>query len=216
MFNQNASQGQYNNQYNQQYGRQPMSNSQNNMPPYGQQQPPYGQQQQQSQYGQQQSPYGQQPQQSQYGQQQPPYGQQQQQSQYGQQPPYLPPYGQQQPPYGQNQPQYGQQQPPYGQQPPYPGATNSKVQVVSRGNGINDVDYREITNACVEVQDSRVIPMSQKCIDKIKQKIRGEWYVFVCPESEKNYDFYLSFVDKGKYLTFKYNGNEFHVCGINV
>ncbi len=213
MYNQNPPQGQYNNQYNRQqsqgqYGQQqPMTNSQNNMPPYGkQQQPPYGQQQ--SQYGrQQQPPYGQQ--QSQYGQQQqPPYGQQQ--SQYGQQ---QPPYGQQ-PHYGQ---QPGQQQPLYGQQQqPVPAANDSKVQVISRGNGINDIDYREITNACVEVQDSRAFPMSQKCIDKIKQKIRGEWYVFVCPESDTNYDFYLSFVDKGKYLTFKYNGNEFHVCGISV
>ena len=205
MSNQNSFQGQYNNQYNQQYGQQPMSNSQNNMLPYGQQQPPYGQQQQPSQYGQQQQPpYGKQP----------PYDQQR------------PPYGQQQPSYGQNQSQFSQQQPtnqsalgqqpPFGQQPPYPGAINSKVKLVSRGNGINDVDYREITNACVEVQDSRAIPMSQKCIDKIKNKIGGEWYVFVCPESETNYDFYLSFVDKGKYLTFKYNKNEFHVCAINV
>ena len=183
MYNQNPPQGQYNNQYNRQqsqgqYGQQqPMTNSQNNMPPYGkQQQPPYGQQQ--SQYGQQQPPYGQQP-------------------HYGQQP-------------GQQQPLYGQQQ------QPVPAANDSKVQVISRGNGINDIDYREITNACVEVQDSRAFPMSQKCIDKIKQKIRGEWYVFVCPESDTNYDFYLSFVDKGKYLTFKYNGNEFHVCGISV
>ena len=177
MYNQNPPQGQYNNQYNRQQSQgqynqqQPITNSQNNMPLYGQQQPPYGQQQ--------------------------------------------PPYGQQQPPYG-KQPPYGQQQPPYGQQQPYPGTNDSKVQVISRGNGINDMDYREITNSCVEVQDSRAFPMSQRCIDKIKQKIRGEWYVFVCPESDTNYDFYLSFVDKGKYLTFKYNGNEFHVCGINV
>ncbi len=156
--------------------------------------------------------YNQNPPQGQYNNQ---YNRQQSQGQYNQQQPItnsqnnMPLYGQQEPP-------YGQQQPPYGQQQPYPGTNNSKVQVISRGNGINDMDYREITNSCVEVQDSRAFPMSQRCIDKIKQKIRGEWYVFVCPESDTNYDFYLSFVDKGKYLTFKYNGNEFHVCGINV
>ena len=132
-----------------------------------------------------------------------------QNSQYGQQPgPYnqQPPYGQQQPPYGQ-QPPYNQQQPSYG--------SNSKVQVISRGNGINEKEFQDITNACIEVQDSRVIPMSTKCINKIKEKVRGEWYVFVCPESEKNYDFYLSFVDRGKYITFRYGSNEFHVCGIS-
>ena len=224
MFNQNPPQGQYNQYgqpqgqsmsqsqgiYNQQppqnaqgqYGQQPMAGSHDNLgkqPPYGQQQPPYGQQQ---------SPYGQQPP---YGQQQPPYGQQQ--PPYGQQ---QPPYGQQQPPYGQQQPPYGQQQPPYGQQPPYPGGNNSRVQVISRGNGINEKEFQDITNACIEVQDKQVMPMSNMCIKKIKEKVRGEWYVFVCPEKETNFDFYLSFVDGGKYLTFKYGLNEFHVCGISV
>ena len=238
MFNQNPPQNQYSQYgppqgqpmsqspgiYNQQppqnsqgpYGQPPMAGSKDNLgkqapygqqPPYGQQQPPYGQQQ--PPYGQQQPPYGQQ--QPPYGQQQPPYGQQQ--PPYGQQ---QPPYGQQQPPYGQQQPPYGQQQPPYGQQPPYPGANNSKVQVISRGNGINEKEFQDITAACIEVQDKHILPMSNMCIKKIKEKVRGEWYVFVCPEKETNFDFYLSFVDGGKYLTFKYGKNEFHVCGISV
>jgi hypothetical protein len=231
MFNQNQAKGQ-----NSQYGQQPMTSSYNQQqpgpysqqPPYGQQQPPYGQQQppygqQQPPYGQQQPPYGQQ--QPPYGQQQPPYGQQQppygqQQPPYGQQqPPYgqqsqQPPYGQQQPPYGQQQPPYGQQQPPYGQQQP-PFGSNPKIQVISRGNGISEKEFQDITNACIEVQDSRAVPMANKCIQKIKQKVRGEWYVFVCPESEKNFDFFLSFVDGGKFVTFKYGPNEFHVCGIS-
>ena len=219
MYNQNPPPNQYS-QYGQQQSmtssqgiysqQQPMANSQGNFnqqqPPYGQQQPPqYGEQ---SQYGQQQQPpqYGQQ---SQYGQQQPPqYGQQ---SQYGQ--PQQPPYGQpQQPPYGQpQQPPYGQpQQPPYGQSP------NQKIEVKSRGNGINDKEYNDITASCMEVQDKNIIPMSSMCIKKIKEKINGEWYVFVCPEKETNYDFYLSYVEGGKYLTFKYGDNEFHVCSITV
>ena len=207
MFNQNQSQGQFN-QYGPPQG-QPLNQSQGNpqQPPYGQQQPPYGQQQ--PPYGQQQPPYGQQ--QPPYGQQQPPYGQQQ--APYGQQ---QAPYGQQQPPYGQQQPPYGQQQPPYGQQPPYPGGNNSRVQVISRGNGINEKEYQDITAACIEVQDKHVMPMSNMCIKKIKEKVRGEWYVFVCPEKETNFDFYLSFVQGGKFLTFKYGLNEFHVCGISV
>ena len=68
----------------------------------------------------------------------------------------------------------------------------------------------------MEVQDKHVMPMSNMCIKKIKEKVRGEWYVFVCPEKETNFDFYLSFVEGGKFLTFKYGLNEFHVCGIRV
>ena len=211
-----SSQGMYNQQqpgpYNQQYGQQQQTPYGQQQPPYGQQQPPYGQNSQQPPYGQQQPPYGQNSQQPPYGQQQPPYGQNSQQPPYGQQ---QPPYGQnsQQPPFGQ-QPPYGQQQPPYGQQPPF--GTNPKIQVISRGNGINERELQDITNACIEVQDSRAIPMATKCIQKIKQKIRGEWYVFVCPESEKNFDFYLSFVEGGRFVTFKYGPNEFHVCGIST
>ena len=135
--------------------------------------------------------------------------------QYGQQPSQ---YGQQPSQYGQQPPQYGQQPPQYGQQPPQYGQSslNSKVQVISRGNGINDKEFNDITSSCIEVQDKKIIPMSNMCIKKIKEKLRGEWYVFVVPEKETNYDFYLSFVDGGKYLTFKYDLNEFHVCGISV
>ena len=67
----------------------------------------------------------------------------------------------------------------------------------------------------MDCSDKRVIPLSGLCIKKIKEKIGGEWYVFVCPESETNFDFYLSFVDGGKYLTFKYGINEYHVCSIS-
>ena len=145
---------------------------------------------------------------------QPPYGQMSNsqgnigQSQYGQKPPQ---YGQQPPQYGQQPPQYGQQPPQYGQ-----SSLNSKVQVISRGKGINDKEFNDITSSCIEVQDKKIIPISNMCIKKIKEKLRGEWYVFVVPEKETNYDFYLSFVDGGKYLTFKYDLNEFHVCGISV
>ncbi len=226
MYNQNSSQNPY--------GQPPLTTSHGNIgqPPYGQMagsqgnigQPPYGQMSNsqgnigQSQYGQKPPQYGQQP--SQYGQQPPQYGQQppqygQQSSQYGQQSSQ---YGQQPPQYGQQPPQYGQQPPQYGQQPPQYGQSslNSKVQVISRGKGINDKEFNDITSSCIEVQDKKVIPMSNMCIKKIKEKLRGEWYVFVVPEKETNYDFYLSFVDGGKYLTFKYDLNEFHVCGISV
>ena len=206
MYNQNSSQ--------KPYGQPPLTASHGNIgqPPYGQMagsqgnigQPPYGQMSNsQGNIGQ--SQYGQKP--PQYGQQPPQYGQQP--PQYGQQPPQ---YGQQQPPqYGQQPPQYGQQPSQYGQ-----SSLNPKVQVVSRGNGINDKEFNDITSSCIEVQDKKIIPISNMCIKKIKEKLRGEWYVFVVPEKETNYDFYLSFVDGGKYLTFKYDLNEFHVCGISV
>ena len=100
----------------------------------------------------------------------------------------------------------------YGQQSYF----GKGVEIISRGRGINDNEYQAITSACIEVKDNGRIPLSGLCIKKIQEKIRGEWFAYVCPESETNFDFYLSFVDKGKYLTFKYAGNEFHICAIKV
>ena len=193
MYGQNQQPGQYS-QYGQSQGNNPYGKppSQNSQPPYGQ--PP----QQHSQYGQ-----------------QPPYGQPPQQPPYGQPPQQQPPYGQppQQPPYGQPS-----QQPPYGQQPPcgqqQGRGTDPRVQVISRGNGISENEFQAISSACIAAQDSRSPQLANLCIQKIKEKIRGEWYVFVCPESDTNYDFYLSYVDGGKFLTLKLGVNEYHIVEI--
>ena len=134
-------------------------------------------------------------------------------SQYGQQPGQSSCY--QQPPQNPGQQsQYGQQQQPqYGQQSLF---SNPNVQILSRGSGISDRDCQEITSACIEAQEKQLAPLANVCIQKIKEKLRGDWYVFVCPQSETNYDFYLSFVDGGKFLTFRYGTNEFHVYGIKI
>ena len=115
-------------------------------------------------------------------------------------------YGQQ----GQQKAPYGKYQQPYGQS----SQPNSNVQILSRGMGINDKECQDIIASCIEVYSKNLAPISNRCIQLIKEKIGGEWYIFVCPDSETNYDFYLSFVDGGKYITFKYGTNEFHVCGI--
>ena len=111
---------------------------------------------------------------------------------------------------GQQKPSHGKHQQPYGQS----SQPNSNVQIMSRGMGINDNECQTIITSCIEVYSQNLAPLSNRCIQKIKEKIKGEWFIFVCPDSETNYDFYLSFVDGGKYLTFKYGTNEFHVCGI--
>jgi len=101
----------------------------------------------------------------------------------------------------------------YGQQSYF----GNGIELVSRGKGINESEYQAITSACINAKDNfKDPPLSGLCIKKIQEKIRGEWFAYVCPESETNFDFYLSFVDKGKYLTFKYAGHEFHICAIKV
>ncbi len=152
------------------------------VPPSGQ--APYGQ-----------PPYGQ-PQQPGYG--QPPYGQPQQPG-YGQ-----PPYGQpQQPGYG--QPPYGQpQQPGYGQQPVY--------KQISVGKGIDMNEFNIIVECCKQAYMSGATPLSEHCTNAIKQRLGGDWFVFQCELNNTDFDFYLTKVKGGDYMTFSLDSRKFEVC----
>ena len=149
--------------------------------------PPSGQ----APYGQ--PPYGQ-PQQPGYG--QPPYGQPQQPG-YGQ-----PPYGQpQQPGYG--QPPYGQQ-PGYGQQPVY--------KQISVGKGIDMNEFNSIVECCKQAYMSGATPLSEHCTNAIKQRLGGDWFVFQCELNNTDFDFYLTKVKGGDYMTFSLDNRKFEVC----
>ena len=152
------------------------------VPPSGQ--APYGQ-----------PPYGQ-PQQPGYG--QPPYGQPQQPG-YGQ-PPYSQP---QQPGYG--QPPYGQpQQPGYGQQPVY--------KQISVGKGIDMNEFNIIVECCKQAYMSGATPLSEHCTNAIKQRLGGDWFVFQCELNNTDFDFYLTKVKGGDYMTFSLDNRKFEVC----
>ena len=186
---------------------------------YSQQQQQYGQQQpgMQQQYGQQ--PGMQQPgMQQQYGQQQPgmqqQYGQQQpgMQQQYGQQQPGMQQqYGQQQPGmqqmYGQQQQMYGQQPGMYGQQMNQP-----KLQLFAKGDGIDQNEYNGIIQGCTMAYNMKTNPLSNASVKNIKNLIRGEWFVFVCPVGSKEYDFSLSIVTGSDFLSFSLDSTHFQVC----
>ena len=164
-----------------------------------QQPPPYGPPQQYSQ----QPPYG-----------QPPQGQQ---SQYGQMPPYgQPPYNQQQPPYNQqgmpNQPSYGPS--PYGPGPQQdPNQTDiPSFRLISRGRGIDQKEYYDITHAANEALRLKEDPLSNGIIKRIKNSLGGEWMAFASVEGLKGYDFSLSIVTGNDFLSFTIENFRFQVC----
>ena len=154
---------------------------------------------------------------SQFAQQQqqqiPQYGQQQQIPQYGQQ--QIPQYGQQQqqiPQYGQQQqiPQYGQQQ-IYQQQQMQP----QNFKLLARGQGIDNNEYNAIITSATNAFNARMNPLSTGTVSIIKQMIGGEWFVFVCPVGEQNYDFSLSVVTGGDFLSFYVDRFHFQVCRLD-
>ena len=156
-------------------------------------------------------------QQLQYSQQQQQYGQQQpgMQQQYGQQPGMQQPGMQQQ--YGQQpgmQQMYGQQQQMYGQQPGMYGQqmNQPKLQLIAKGKGIDQNEYNGIIQGCTMAYNINSNPLSNECVKNIKNLIRGEWFVFVCPVGSKQYDFSLSIVTGSDFLSFSLDTTHFQVC----
>ena len=147
-------------------------------------------------------------QQLQYSQQQQQYGQQQpgMQQQYGQQPGMQQQYGQQM------QQQYGQQ--PGMQQPGMYGQpiNQPKLQLFAKGNGIDQNEYNGIIQGCTMAYNIKSNPLSNECVKNIKNLIRGEWFVFVCPVGSKQYDFSLSIVTGSDFLSFSLDETHFQVC----
>ena len=135
--------------------------------------------------------------------------------QYGQQQPMTGQYGQQQPGMMGQQPgmmgQYGQQQPgmmgQYDQQP--------KLQIFARGQGIDQNEYNAIISGCSMAYTMKATPMSNNAIKNIKNSIRGEWFVFVCPVGNKQYDFSLSIVTGADFISFALDDTQFQVCRLS-
>ena len=88
----------------------------------------------------------------------------------------------------------------------------NKVELIDRGKGINDYEYQIIVESCIEAQDNNTFQISQNCIKNIKNKINGEWLVFISNDSDVNYDFFLTFIVNQCYVVFKYKGNQFQIC----
>ena len=90
---------------------------------------------------------------------------------------------------------------------------NSKIKLLSKGRRMKDNEYYSIISACIECYDKKLCPLHEQCIKKIKDMIKGEWFVFVYSQKENNFDYYLS-LDNEKYLSFEYKGNIFEISRI--
>ena len=134
---------------------------------------------------------------------------------YGQQPGYgQPPYGQQ-PGYGQPpQPGYGQPpaQPGYGPQPGYGQGPQPVYKQIAVGKGIDMNEFNSIVECCKQAYMSRATPLSEHCTNAIKQRLGGDWFVFQSEVNNNDFDFYLTKVKGGDYMTFSLDNRKFEVC----
>ena len=127
--------------------------------------------------------------------------------QYGQ--PGVPQYGQPgMAPYGQpGMPQYGQPgMGQYGAQPVY--------KQISCGQGIDQNEFNTIVECCKQAYLSRMTPLSEHCSNGIKQRLGGDWFVFQSDIGSTEFDFHLTKVKGGDFLSFSLDNKKFEVCRI--
>jgi hypothetical protein len=80
------------------------------------------------------------------------------------------------------------------------------------GSGIDNNEYQAITKSCTQAYSNRANPLSTNAATLIKQSIGGEWFVCCSPLGNKNFDFCLSSVSGGDFMSFSLDNVLFEVC----
>jgi hypothetical protein len=96
------------------------------------------------------------------------------------------------------------------------GYSNQMVQPVFKqyavGQGIDMNEYNAITQAANKVYQMKVSPLSTNTAQAIKQQIGGEWFVFISPVNNKDYDFCISSVSGGDFMSFSLDNTLYQIC----
>ncbi len=88
-------------------------------------------------------------------------------------------------------------------------------QQVAVGRGINNNEYQTIVNCCKQAYLQRQVPYSSTAAKLIKGYLGSEWLVICAPTNDKTYDFSLTSVEGGDYMSFSLDNTLFQVCKID-
>ena len=80
------------------------------------------------------------------------------------------------------------------------------------GSGIDNNEYQNVTKACMTAYTSKFNPISTNAAGMIKQSLGGEWFVCCSPLGGKTFDFCLTSVTGGDFLSFSLDNVLFEVC----
>lgn len=80
------------------------------------------------------------------------------------------------------------------------------------GSGIDNNEFNNITKACTQAYTQKSNPLSTNASSLIKQYLGGEWFVCCSPLGNKNFDFCISSVTGGDFLSFSLDNVLFEVC----
>ena len=86
------------------------------------------------------------------------------------------------------------------------------VQILNRGYGIDQNEFNNITNSCINAYLGKTYPLSTNASNGIKRAIGGEWFVCASPVGAKDFDFSLTSARTDDQLIFSVDSVLFQVC----
>ena len=78
----------------------------------------------------------------------------------------------------------------------------------------NDKEYDEITQTCVTAVRENVENISKFCTEKIKQKLKGQWFVLI-QDVNNNSEFSFTKIQFKNILSFQYYDKIFYISRLN-
>ncbi len=83
---------------------------------------------------------------------------------------------------------------------------------VAVGQGINQMEYQSIVNSCTQSYSYKQNPLSTSAGKYIKGALGGDWLVICSNAQNKNFDFSLTSVSGGDFMSFTLDQTLFQVC----
>ena len=86
---------------------------------------------------------------------------------------------------------------------------------ISIGQGIDMNEFNSIVQCATQAYLSKQVPLSTITANMIKQQLKGEWFVYVCEVGKKDYDFALTILKGGDFMSFSLDNKLFQICRLN-
>ena len=116
-------------------------------------------------------------------------------------------------------PQQGAYPPQQGAYPPPPGGVppmgrQPDYKQIKVGRGIDMNEYNNIVGTVKQIYMSGAPQMATACAEGIRRAIGGDWFVFISDLGIEDYDFSLTRVKGGDFISFSLDRKKFQVCRI--
>ena len=86
------------------------------------------------------------------------------------------------------------------------------LKIIAKGYGIDQNEFNNITNSCINSYLSKAYPLSTTSSYDIRRAIGGEWFVCCSPAGSKDLDFSLTSARVDDHLIFTVDSVLFQVC----